>query len=113
MVIRMVSYGVVLTSLWGNTLTCNVGEGGQATAGSIARMSSGAYRSAIARQEPQPRSQGGRRWLVFNPNGEGLGSVDMPPDLDVWQIGHDFVLGVWQDEHEVEYVRRHVLAGRR
>ena len=53
------------------------------------------------------------RWLVFGPNGEGLGSVDMPPDLDVWQIGHDFVLGVWQDEHEVEYVRRHALTGRR
>ena len=53
------------------------------------------------------------RWLVFGPNGEGLGSVDMPLDLQVWQIGHDFVLGVWQDEHEVEYVRRHALSGRR
>ena len=53
------------------------------------------------------------RWLVFGPNGEGLGSVDMPPDLEVWQIGHDFVLGVWRDEHGVEYVRRHALTGRR
>ena len=53
------------------------------------------------------------RWLVFGPNGEGLGSVDMPPDLDVWQIGHDFVLGVWEDELGVEYVRRHALTGRR
>ena len=53
------------------------------------------------------------RWLVFGPNGEGLGSVDMPPDLHVWQIGHDFVLGVWEDENEVEYVRRHALTGRR
>ncbi len=53
------------------------------------------------------------RWLVFGPNGEGLGSVDMPLDLQVWQIGHDFVLGVWQDELEVEYVRRHALTGRR
>lgn len=52
------------------------------------------------------------RWLVFGPNGEGLGSVDMPPDLEVWQIGHDFVLGVWRDELEVEYVRRHALTGR-
>ena len=48
------------------------------------------------------------RWL----NGEGLGSVDMPPDLDVRQIGSDFVLGVWEDEHEVQYVRRHALTGR-
>ena len=53
------------------------------------------------------------RWLVFGPNGEGLGSVDMPPDLDVRQIGGDFVLGVWEDEFGVEYVRRHALMGRR
>ena len=53
------------------------------------------------------------RWLVFAPNGEGLGSVDMPPDLDVRQIGGDFVLGVWEDELGVEYVRRHALTGRR
>ena len=52
------------------------------------------------------------RWLVFGPNGEGLGSVDMPPDLDVRQIGPDFVLGVWEDENEVQYVRRHALRGR-
>lgn len=51
-------------------------------------------------------------WLVFGPNGEGFGSVDMPPDLDVRQIGRDFVLGVWRDELEVEYVRRHALIGR-
>ena len=53
------------------------------------------------------------RWLVFGPNGEGLGSVDMPPGLDVWQIGQGFVLGVWQDEFGVDYVRRHAVAGRR
>ena len=52
------------------------------------------------------------RWLVFGPNGEGLGSVDMPPNLDVYQIGRDFVLGVWEDELDVAYVRRHALTGR-
>lgn len=52
------------------------------------------------------------RWLVFGPNGEGLGSVDMPPDLQVRQIGQDFVLGVWRDDNDVEYVRRHVITGR-
>lgn len=51
-------------------------------------------------------------WLVFGPNGEGFGSVDMPPDLEVWQIGRDFVLGVWHDELDVESVRRHALIGR-
>ena len=52
------------------------------------------------------------RWLVFGPTGEGLGSVDMPADLEVLQIGRDFVLGVWRDELEVKYVRRHALWGR-
>ena len=47
-----------------------------------------------------------------SPNGEGFGSVDMPPDLEVWQIGRDFVLGVWEDELGVDYVRRHALTGR-
>ena len=53
------------------------------------------------------------RWLVFDPNGEGVGSVDLPPDLDVRQIGRDFVLGVWEQELGVQYVRRHALTGRR
>lgn len=53
------------------------------------------------------------RWLVFDPDGEGVGSVDLPPGLHVWQVGHDFVLGVWEDELGVEYVRRHALMGRR
>lgn len=52
------------------------------------------------------------RWLVFDPHGEGVGSVDMPPELHLWQIGQDFVLGVWRDENRVEYVRRHALDGR-
>ena len=52
------------------------------------------------------------RWLVFDPKGEGVGSVDLPPDLDVRQIGRDFVLGVWEDELGVDYLRRHALTGR-
>ena len=52
------------------------------------------------------------RWLVFGADGEGLGSVDMAPDLEVREIGRDFVLGVWRDQLDVKYVRRHVLRGR-
>ena len=52
------------------------------------------------------------RWLVFGPDGEGLGSVDVPPDLEVLQIGRDYVLGLWEGELDVEYVRRHALVGR-
>ena len=42
------------------------------------------------------------RWLVFSTNGQDLGSVDMPPGLEVWQTGQAFVLGVWQDEFGVD-----------
>jgi hypothetical protein len=48
-------------------------------------------------------------WTLFNPAGLAAGSVELPPDLDVHQIGDDFVLGVWHDEDGVEYVRRYRL----
>lgn len=56
-----------------------------------------------------------RNWVMpFRLSGEALpANVDMLPDLDVRQIGSDFVLGVWEDENEVQYVRRHALNGRR
>ena len=41
-------------------------------------------------------------YLVFDPAGELLGSVAMPP-VRVLEIGPDYVLGVIQDELEVEY----------
>ena len=44
---------------------------------------------------------------------KGLEAWTLPPDLHLWQIGQDFVLGVWRDELRVEYVRRHALIGRR
>jgi hypothetical protein len=50
-----------------------------------------------------------RRWTVFSPEGRALGSVVTPPGLRVLEIGRDYVLGVWQDELDVEYVRMHRL----
>ena len=44
-------------------------------------------------------------WAVFDSNGRFLGVVDTPPNGLVNHIGSDFVLGVWQDELEVEQVR--------
>jgi hypothetical protein len=52
-------------------------------------------------------TDGGRamEYLVFDSAGALLGSVSMPP-VRVLEIGPDYVLGVYRDELEVEYVQR-------
>ncbi len=52
------------------------------------------------------------RWEVFNPEGRLLGGVDLPAGLRATHVGRDFVLGVWKDEADVEYVRLHALRKR-
>jgi hypothetical protein len=49
-------------------------------------------------------------WLVFSPGGQVLGAVAMPTDLDIRQIGPNFVLGVAKDELGVERVRLYHLS---
>ncbi len=49
------------------------------------------------------------KWMVFKPNGRAIGTVDLPPLLEVLQIGRDFVLGRWTDSDRLEYVRRYSL----
>lgn len=44
-----------------------------------------------------------------DPEGEVQGVVWTPPGLEVESIGEDFILGVWLDEFDVEYFRRHRL----
>jgi hypothetical protein len=51
-----------------------------------------------------------RRWTVFDADGQMLGEVATPAGLRVTQIGEDFVLGVWEDELEVQHVRLYPLA---
>lgn len=48
-------------------------------------------------------------WTVFDGQGRMLGSVEMPADFRVTQIGEDFVLGLWRDDVDVEHVRRYRL----
>ena len=48
-------------------------------------------------------------WSVFDPEGEFLGTVNMPPRFVVSQIGSDYVLGMWTDDVEVQYVRMYDL----
>ncbi len=50
------------------------------------------------------------RWTVFAPDGHLLGVVETPPGLTIYQIGHNFIAGTWEDEMEVEHVRLYGLA---
>ena len=43
-------------------------------------------------------------WQVFNPSGRWLGTVQTPPQVRIFDIGEDYVLGVWRDDLEVERV---------
>jgi hypothetical protein len=44
-------------------------------------------------------------WRVFGPDGRLLTHVSLPERFTPLQIGADFVLGVWRDELDVEYVQ--------
>ena len=46
---------------------------------------------------------------VFRPDGVYLGTVKLPQDLDVMEIGMDYVLGVARDELGAEYVQGYGL----
>lgn len=50
-----------------------------------------------------------RRWTVFTGEGTMLGEVETPFDLDVRQIGREFVLGVRKDDMDVEHVQLYEL----
>jgi sugar lactone lactonase YvrE len=49
------------------------------------------------------------QWNVFTPEGRAVGTVELPPHLDIMQIGADFILGRWTDADGLEYVRRYSL----
>lgn len=53
--------------------------------------------------------EGDRRWLAFDAEGVPAALVVFPTDLEVRQIGDDFVLGTATDELGVEQVRLHRL----
>lgn len=49
-------------------------------------------------------------YYVFSPTGVWLGEVALPPHCAAcFQIGKDFILGVWTDEMDVQYVRMYRL----
>jgi hypothetical protein len=44
-------------------------------------------------------------WEVFSQSGEWLGAVRTPPRFTVYEVGSDYVLGLWRDELDVEHVQ--------
>jgi hypothetical protein len=48
-------------------------------------------------------------WDVFDPNGDYLGAIDVPPDLDVIEIGEDYLLARYTRVFGVEEVREYRL----
>jgi hypothetical protein len=49
---------------------------------------------------------GPRHWNVVDAEGRWLGKVDFPERFTPMEFGADYVLGVWLDEFDVEYVQR-------
>jgi len=49
------------------------------------------------------------RWAIFDPEGRWLGDVETPSGGRVWDIGDDYILGVWQDEMDVQQIRMYRL----
>ena len=53
--------------------------------------------------------KGPRRWWVFDADGRWLGEPDTPADLDIREVGEDYLLGVRVDDADVERVVRYPL----
>jgi hypothetical protein len=59
-----------------------------------------------------PAPDGGQaspEMLIVSPDGRYMGRVQMPGDLRLLDVGPDWVLGVWRDDLDVEYLRLHRL----
>ena len=49
------------------------------------------------------------QWNVFSPNGSAVGSMDLPPKVEILQIGKDFLLGRKSDTLGFDYLVRYRL----
>ncbi len=63
-------------------------------------------------QSELPEFADPRHWEVFDPNGAYLGSVETPPRFTAYEVGPDWILGVWRDELDISYVRIYSVSGR-
>ncbi len=56
-----------------------------------------------------PELENPRTWSVFEPTGQLLAEVIMPPRFRPYDIGSDFVLGVIRDRLDVERIHLYRL----
>jgi hypothetical protein len=49
------------------------------------------------------------QWMLFAPDGQARGTIELPPDLQVQQVGSDFILGVRRGDFGVEIVEGYRL----
>jgi len=60
----------------------------------------------IDRSAPQPREGGQpQRFNIFDREGIWLGSVEVPNQLQLTDIGTDYMVGIWRDDNLLESVR--------
>jgi hypothetical protein len=48
-------------------------------------------------------------WRVYTAKGKRVATVRMPPRFQLMEAGEDYILGVWRDGNDVEYVRMYGL----
>jgi hypothetical protein len=51
----------------------------------------------------------GGRWRIVSPDGDDVGAIDLPADVEPLHITRDAVVGIARDELGVEYVRAYTL----
>ena len=49
------------------------------------------------------------RWTVFAPDGHIIAALDVPIGLELLDVGEDYVLALWKNEVDLEYVRLYRL----
>ncbi len=58
---------------------------------------------------PPPVFEEASSWDIFDTQGVWLGTVRTPPRFVLYEVGEAYLLGLWRDEFEVEYVRMYGL----
>ncbi|MDH3292667.1 MAG: hypothetical protein OEO20_17340 [Gemmatimonadota bacterium] len=49
-------------------------------------------------------------WTIFDPDGRLSGRVTAPPGISILEIGEDYLLGVYRDELDVEYLHQYAVS---
>ena len=65
--------------------------------------------SSFSRASRRPTLEGSRRWRVINGTGQYLGEVTTPDGFEVSEIGRDWVLGIWRDDLDVQFIHVYKL----